>query len=535
MEHLATRFVGSLPPAESASPASTVSPAAGRLLRTVFAGALATLVASPAAAALREYRMQFQPSPSAGVTGYTMHLGTSSGNYQAQFDLGLPPASGGVVNYALDLEDSVELFVALRAYGSAGNVSAYSSEVHLTPIPLSDGGTGGGSTGGTGDSGGSGGSTGGTGDPGGSGGSTGGGGGDVVTPPPADPMVALGIATKTSTATLARLATNGSLSPLTMDSLTATGDVSATTCDLEGDGDRDLVIGFGDGSGGAISILTLENDVVVDAASIQAGTESYRSRAGQTIPACGDLDGDGRAELLVGFSGAMRGVVQVFDDVATGFAPMATARSDAEGFMQIPVPPRFNGSILPAIGDLDGDGRGEVVVGLTNTYKGLIVVLDDAPSGFGIHPVNRSGKPWYNIEPVANSRRSRAGGMTVPAMGDFDGDGRDEIVVGFGKGSRGHVALLDDASREWPSDPGDVFILRTGRADYQSGYGATRPSLGDIDEDGAAEIVVGFDRGGDSELQVFDDLAGMLKPIGPDEGFVASSDSSLIILPAPAR
>lgn len=511
MEHLATRSFG---------------------FHLLAGAALATLAASPASAALREYRLQFQPSPSTGVAGYSMHVGLASGNYQVHFDLGLPPASGGVVNYALDLEDSVDLFVALRAYGTNGTLSPYSTEVHLSPVPTSDGGTSGGTDGGDG-------STGGTGDggvTGGDGGSTGGDGGSgggATTPPPAAAAVALGLATKTSTATLARLASDGQLSPLTMDSLTSTGDLDPATCDLEGDGDRDLVLGFGNGSDGTIAILTLENDAVVSAASIQAGTAAYRSKGGKTTPACGDLDGDGRAEIVVGFSGMMRGVVQVFDDVATGFAPMTTARSDASGFMQVPVPPRYSGQILPAIGDLDGDGRGELVAGLTNTYKGLIVVLDDAPSGFGVHPVNPSGKPWYNVEPIADARRSAAGGRAVPALGDFDGDGLDEVVIGFGKGSRGHLALLDDADAGWPSDSGDVLILQSGRSSYA--FGATRPALGDIDGDGADEIVVGFEREGDHELQLFDDLAGTLRPIGPDDGFVTSSDSSLSIIPAPAR
>ncbi len=62
-------------------------------MRTLIAGALATLVAAPASAALREYRMQFQPSPTPGVAGYTMHLGTAAGSYPTQFNIGLPPAS----------------------------------------------------------------------------------------------------------------------------------------------------------------------------------------------------------------------------------------------------------------------------------------------------------------------------------------------------------------------------------------------------------------------------------------------------------
>ena len=54
--------------------------------------AIASLGAASANAALREYRVQFAPSVSASATGYTLHVGQSSGTYEINFDLGTPPA-----------------------------------------------------------------------------------------------------------------------------------------------------------------------------------------------------------------------------------------------------------------------------------------------------------------------------------------------------------------------------------------------------------------------------------------------------------
>jgi hypothetical protein len=229
----------------------------------------------------------------------------------------------------------------------------------------------------------------------------------------------------------------------------------------------------------------------------------------------------------------MRGVVQIFDDVSTGFAPLATARSNAEGFMQIPVPNKYRGTTYPALGDIDGDDRAELVVGLSNLNAGLVVVLEDSVAGFAIHPVNRTGRPWVQIEPSATS--SMSGGMTVPSLGDIDGDGVDEMAVGFGSESRGRVAILDDAIRGYPARREDVFILTTGRVEDQTRDRGARPAFGDVDGDGVEELVVGFQGAGDHGIQVFDDLVNVLRPIGANEGFIESTDLSARVYPAPTR
>jgi hypothetical protein len=94
------------------------------------------LMTGPAHAVLREYRMNFAPSPSAEAVGYTLHIGQAPGAYTVDFDLGNPPATDadGTIVYALDLEDSTDLFTALRAYDSAGEVSEFSNELRVSAV-----------------------------------------------------------------------------------------------------------------------------------------------------------------------------------------------------------------------------------------------------------------------------------------------------------------------------------------------------------------------------------------------------------------
>ena len=490
----------------------------------VSGAALALLMSTTASAVLREYRVHFEPSPTSSAQGYTLHIGPDAGAYASDFDLGAPPVEGGTVIYAVDLEDSIDLYVALRAYDSVGLRSDYSNEIRVAavvPPPVVD---------------------------------------EPVEPPPVDEPVEpppvdepvdppvtdpgsggavdvidagfhLGLST-TIDGLISTVLGDGSLEFLTMDSLAAKENIRPVRCDLDGDGDRDLLIGFGPGSGGQVAMITFENGTVSAVSTITAGPADYRRRSGKTNPACGDLDGDGRAEIVIGFGPKMRGVVQIFDDSQTGFEPLASATSNSEGYMQIPVPDSFVGSIHPAIGNIDGDARDELVVGLgSTTGGGRLVVLDDLSTDFAIHPGNRTGEPWLRVDPnpQAIQRQTRV----MPALGDLDGDGRDEIVVSFGKGSGARIALLEDAIDGFPMTASDATLVTTGRTGYQKKDGATHSAFGDVDGDGYDELIVGFRRRGRHEVQVFDDLRAGMRMMTADDGFISAANASAVIIPTP--
>jgi hypothetical protein len=304
------------------------------------------------------------------------------------------------------------------------------------------------------------------------------------------------------------------------------------SCDLDGDGDQDLVVGFGPGSRGQVALVFVEDGAAVAVRSLEAGPETYRAVSGRTNPACGDLNGDGRAEIVVGFGRRMRGVVQVFGDVATGFAPIESARSNADGYMQVPVPEPFFGPTYPAIGDIDGDGRGELVVGMGRTRGGYLTILDDLYSGFAIHPANGTGEEWIRVNHSPDAANSAT--RTFPALGDLDGDGRDEIAISFGRGSKARVAILNDAVDGFFAAGPEPLVLAAGRPVYQIKDGATRVALSDVDDDGRDELIVGFRRAGDFELQVFDDMMSTMSPMTTamaTDGFVTSTDEKAEIAP----
>ena len=503
-----------------------------RLRLAVVAASFAVLASMPAGATLHQYRVEFEPSPSPDAAGYTLHVGLGAGDYSAAFDLGSPPAQGGTILYAVDLEDSSDLYVAVSAYDAGGEASVPSNEIRVAavvpPPPAPDPGTTdpGTTDPGTTDPGTTdpGPTDPGTTDPGPTG--PGSGGGAAIEPIASD--VELGIASGADGMIRSMMA-GGDFNFVTMDSLAADGNLRPVSCDLDGDGELDLVVGFGPKSGGQVAIILMKNGVANSLFSLEAGPDTYRRVSGRTNPSCGDLDGDGRAEIVVGFGRRMRGVVQVFDDIRTGFRPIESARSNAEGYMQIPVLNGFWGPIYPAIGDIDGDGRGELVAGMGRTRGGHLTILDDLTTGFAIHPANQTGQPWIDVDPfpAASDMKSR----TFPTLGDIDGDGRDEIAVSFGPGSEGRVALLNDAVDGFFSAGPQPLVVAAGRVDYQTKDGLTRSVLSDIDGDGRAELIVGFRGDAANEVQVFNDLMSMMTPMETANGFVTSTDAASEIRP----
>ncbi len=117
--------------------------------------------------------------------------------------------------------------------------------------------------------------------------------------------------------------------------------------DVDGDGDADLLIGE---SGGSVTALRNTGGPHGPAWSVEAAWSASVPR--QARPALGDVNRDGDIDLLVG---AETGGVAAFLGTGVVTAPWARATS-------WDVPSSSASRLGPALGDLDGDGRADLIV-----------------------------------------------------------------------------------------------------------------------------------------------------------------------------
>jgi hypothetical protein len=195
--------------------------------------------------------------------------------------------------------------------------------------------------------------------------------------------------------------------------------------------------------------------------------------------ATGDVDGDGIPEIVT-VPGVGRPVeARVFDLLAG--AELAERRVTA-------YPPRFRQGGVVAVGDIDGDGRADVVVGPARGRHPVKVFASPAADGVA------SAVPIRVFQPFAPPFR---GGVSL-ATGDFNSDGRADVIVGSGPGSRASVVVFDVTA------PANASILRNYAPFGDRFRGGVNVTSGEFTGDGVPDIAVAARQSGHSRVEVFD-------------------------------
>lgn len=203
----------------------------------------------------------------------------------------------------------------------------------------------------------------------------------------------------------------------------------------------------------------------------------------QSSPVVADINGDGRRDIIVATNNGhvvavSNGAILWDRDVAGSFGMAAGRQSFASS---------------PAVGDLNGDGKPEIVVAAgaisSDCIPGGVLVLDNE---------GRVKSGWPRI---ADDEKVPPGGcpdpfFSTPALGDLDGDGDLEIVIG-GFDARIY-AWHHNGTLVGGFPPPSALYARFGWENIRTRLADTiwsSPALADVDGDGALDIVLGTDEG----------------------------------------
>ena len=242
---------------------------------------------------------------------------------------------------------------------------------------------------------------------------------------------------------------------------------SPALADWDQDGDMDLFVGK---TNGTIAYLENQGSAFMGRWSLSQPRFLAIDDGGHAAPAFLDAMGRGRPDLVVGSTTSN---VPLYTNKDTG--RILDVWKVTENFLQIARLGRGRARLVPAFGDLDGDGDADLVLG---TGSGELLWWENAGSKERPDWKLRAGQLINGV-----TRNNMA-----PILADLDGDGDLDILAG---GDDGRLWLFrntgDPQSPAWQMDTGFFGGIDVGTNSV--------PLLLDVDGDKLADLLVGNSQG----------------------------------------
>ncbi|HRZ95820.1 MAG TPA: hypothetical protein P5262_04640, partial [Candidatus Moranbacteria bacterium] len=284
--------------------------------------------------------------------------------------------------------------------------------------------------------------------------------------------------------------------------------------DVNGDGKDDVIVGTeadDDGGSGSGSAFIFYGGVTSGTATTKADVkltgDSALDRFGISVSGAGDVNGDGKDDVIVGAvedddGGLNTGSAFIFYGGVTSGA--ATTKADVkltgDGAQDL-----FGGNVSGA-GDVNGDGKADVVVGAIGDDDGG----DGSGSAFIFYGGVTSGTATTKADvKLTGDSAGDYFGDIVSGAGDVNGDGKADVIVATyadkdGGSNSGSAFIFYGGVTSGPATTkADVKLTGDSAYDY---FGDSVSGAGDVNGDGKDDVIVGADGdddGGDGSGSVF--------------------------------
>jgi hypothetical protein len=214
-------------------------------------------------------------------------------------------------------------------------------------------------------------------------------------------------------------------------------------------------------------------------------TSLLNENMGQMLsPEFGDLDGDGDMDLLVG---DFNGFIQYFENISSG-------NNLTFSFIENVGNIDLSGNSVPTLGDLDGDGDLDMLIGQLN---GSLVFYRN---------VGNTSQYNFQIEPFDDIQVEN---NSAPELFDVDGDGDLDLMLGSDD-----EGILDFRNR---GSANTFEFQQTSNLGLPKIGVNTKPALGDLFELGKIDLISGVSTGGVYHIQL--EICTAMGDLNGDGGF----------------
>jgi len=242
--------------------------------------------------------------------------------------------------------------------------------------------------------------------------------------------------------------------------------------------------------------------------------------------AMADVDGDKTPEILAASGPGRMGEIRVFKQQSVGGT---TVLNELTAYRTIPFGTAYRGGVDVAGGEVDGNGREDIVAAMS-TGPGTVKIFlsTNAPD-----PI--ANEAYRTIVPFGASFNGGAS-VAVADIGTFrDGqllnatipDNKVEIIVGSGVGMPSSVKAYDISAA-----PREVYTIRPFSAAVQGGVSV---ASGRYTADSIDDIIVSAGRGGGSAVQIYNGRADVphVRPVASTAAFAALARPNAPVFTAP--
>lgn len=260
-------------------------------------------------------------------------------------------------------------------------------------------------------------------------------------------------------------------------------------------------------------------------------SEDGGAATGWSVSSAGDVDGDGRADILIGAPDAGNGAVgEAFLVTGADLAAADAADGAEDGVIETGNIAAQSGSYrfvgtegqaavgysVSSAGDVDGDGLADLLIGVPYTggsdagatylVSGADLAEADAADNSidGTIDVGNIAAQLGSFSIVGADAGGNAG-LSVSHAGDVDGDGLTDLLVANPFANAGSAYLLSGADLAAADAAGGALngIIGVGDiaghtgsyrfvgADTDDGFGFSVSAAGDVDGDGLSDLLVG--------------------------------------------